>query len=345
MSDEPGLVSIVTPGEVGHETRRDAASVSGAAAEEDRPARITIAVVTYRRPVGLARLLEALGRLEFTQVQAPLCRVLVVDNEPQGSAAAVCQREKERLPWPLAYVHEPRRGISQARNAAVRHGLAEADWLAFIDDDEIPEPCWLDELLYAQNRYAADVVGGPVVPMFQEPPARWIIKGDFFAPLRYATGTRLDRAYTGNVLVSARVFREMPDPFDERFGLSGGEDVDFFRRVAGRGYRLVWADKALAHEWVPASRVTTGWLLRRAYRLGNNSGVSDRDLGTSAGTIARHTGTAIARIAKGLLLVLPSVFLGRHIAMKAARTAALGAGYLAGVLRLRYHEYRTMHGG
>jgi succinoglycan biosynthesis protein ExoM len=312
--------------------------------EEPRPARVTIGVVTYRRPLGLARLLDALSRLEFARVKAPACTVLVVDNDPEGSAATVCDREQERLPWPLAYVHEPRRGISQARNAAVRHGIAGADWLAFIDDDEIPEPCWLDELLHVQRTYAADVVGGPVVPMFQLPAAPWIVKGNFFALPRYTTGTSLDRVFTGNVLVSARVFREMPDPFDERLGLSGGEDVQFFRQVARRGYRLVWADEALAHECIPPSRVTAGWLLRRAYRAGNNSGVCDRDLGVSWGTVAGHTLRAIARIVKGLLLVPPSAFLGRHVVVKAVRTAALGAGYLAGVVRLRYDEYRTTHG-
>jgi succinoglycan biosynthesis protein ExoM len=144
--------------------------------------------------------------------------------------------------------------------------------------------------------------------------------------------------------VSARVFREIPDPFDEQLGLSGGEDVHFFRRVAGRGYRLVWADKAVAHEYVPTSRVTAAWLLRRAYRTGNIWGVCDRDLGASPVTIAQHTARAIARIARGILLGPPSVLLGRHVALQAARTAALGAGYLAGVVRLRYNEYRTTHG-
>jgi hypothetical protein len=226
----------------------------------------------------------------------------------------------------------------------VRHALGEADWLVFIDDDEIPEPSWLDELLYVQRHWDADVVGGPVVPKFQAPPPQWIVRGDFFTLPRYPTGTRLDRAYTGNVLVSTRIFREIPDLFDERLGLSGGEDIHFFRRVARRGYRIIWADQAIAHDVIPPSRMTGGWLIRRAYRTGNLWAVCDRDLDGSPALIARHTARSIARIVRGVLLAAPSILFGRHRALKAARSAALGAGYLAGVTGIRYNEYRTTHG-
>ena len=42
---------------------------------------------------------------------------------------------------------EGRRGIPQARNAAVAVALERADFVAFIDDDEVPSPLWLAELL------------------------------------------------------------------------------------------------------------------------------------------------------------------------------------------------------
>ncbi len=319
----------------------EATSFPGTSGIDTRTQRVTIAVVTYRRPLGLVRLLHGLRGLQFSKVAPPACRILVIDNDPEGSAAAICQEERDCLPWPLAYVVEPSRGISQARNAAVRHGIADADWLAFIDDDEVPQTCWLDELLHVQQTYGAHVVAGPVVPVFQEPPARWIINGNFFALPRYATGASLDRAYTGNVLVSTQVFHGMPEAFDERLGLSGGEDVHFFRRAAARGYRLVWADEAIAEEYIPPSRATASWLVRRAYRTGSIWGVCDRDLEASSVTIAHHTARSIARIVKGVLVGPPSFLLGRHLAIKAARTAALGVGYLAGLARLRYEEYRT----
>ena len=42
--------------------------------------------------------------------------------------------------------------------------------------------------------------------------------------------------------------------FDERMALSGGSDVELFRRFAAQGHSIVWADEAVVFEWVPRSR-------------------------------------------------------------------------------------------
>ena len=68
------------------------------------------------------------------------------------------------------YVHEPRPGISHARNRGVAE--AKGDFVAFIDDDELPAPNWLESLLLTQRTYRADVVLGPVRPVFDRPPRR-----------------------------------------------------------------------------------------------------------------------------------------------------------------------------
>ena len=41
------------------------------------------------------------------------------------------------LRHPLTYAIEKRRGIPQARNAALARVLGEVDWIAFVDDDEV----------------------------------------------------------------------------------------------------------------------------------------------------------------------------------------------------------------
>jgi glycosyltransferase involved in cell wall biosynthesis len=66
------------------------------------------------------------------------------------------------MPWPLRYVVEPRRGLSFVRNRAISEArAARADFVAFLDDDEVATAPWLTELLRVQGRYAADVVTGP----------------------------------------------------------------------------------------------------------------------------------------------------------------------------------------
>ena len=75
----------------------------------------------------------------------------------------------------------------------------------------------------------------------------------------------------GNVCVSRRCFEEMAAPhFDPAFALTGGEDREFFTRLKRAGKRFAWADEAVCHEHVPASRASLGWALSRAYRIGNS---------------------------------------------------------------------------
>src|SRR4051812_32400584 len=113
--------------------------------------KICVGIITYQRPEGLKRLLEGLNRLASDKCEAPSLEVIVVDNDPAGPACTFVEEASSDLNWPLKCFVEPRRGIPYARNALVARAQEEnADFIAFIDDDEVPEPFWLDELLYVQ---------------------------------------------------------------------------------------------------------------------------------------------------------------------------------------------------
>jgi succinoglycan biosynthesis protein ExoM len=302
---------------------------------------VALCVCTYRRPAGLRRLLDAVGRLRTERVGA--LEIVVVDNDPDGSARATCEQMADGMPFILRYVHEARRGISFARNRAVAEA-AQAEWIAFLDDDEEPESEWLDELLRVQVQYAADVVAGPVPPKYEAPAPRWVLRGRFHEAPRYPTGTPLPYADTGNVLVRASLFREFPAPFAPSLALAGGEDTHFFLRVAGAGHRIVWADEAVAWEWVPPSRVRLPWLLRRAFRRGNTWALLERELSPSPRVLALRILRGGGRIVRGAVLLPISAFRGWHAVVETLRGMCFGAGSLAGVAGYRYDEYRTTHG-
>ncbi|HWK89903.1 MAG TPA: glycosyltransferase, partial [Longimicrobium sp.] len=284
--------------------------------------------------------------LELSAVPAAEPWVVVVDNDPDGSARETCARLAPRLPWPLRYEHEPERGISAARNRAVAAARAlGAEWLAFIDDDEVPEPRWLDELLRVQARYDADVVSGPVIRRFEGPVPAWVHRGGLFELPRHATGDRVEHPGAGNVLIRMAVLEGMEAPFDPRYGLSGGEDTHLFLRLAAAGRRMVWADEAVAYEWLPASRARAGWLLRRVYRAANTWSRCERELRPEARVAAVRGAKGIARIALGAALLPVSWLGGRHMVVKSLWYVCFGAGNLTGLLDLRYDEYKVTHGG
>ena len=61
-------------------------------------------------------------------------RLIVADNDEEPSARASVDRLRETAPFEITYVHCPKSNISIARNACLTS--ADADFLAFIDDDE-----------------------------------------------------------------------------------------------------------------------------------------------------------------------------------------------------------------
>jgi glycosyltransferase involved in cell wall biosynthesis len=306
--------------------------------------RIAVCVITYRRPEGLKRLLNSLNGLVFDKYPPPDLQIIVVDNDPTGSAQAFCEGAKPYLRWPLRYCVESRRGIPYARNRAIASAGSDIDFVAFVDDDEVPLPSWMDELLYVQHSYDADVVYGAVLPYFVEGVPAWIVKGRFFehtfVRARYPTGHPLELADTNNVLLRTRVFGGMDKLFDERFALSGGSDTHFFMRVFRAGYKIVWAADARVHDWVPKNRANSRWILQRAYRLGNTRSLCELDLEPSGAGRVVPVIKGVGRIAQGLLLIPISPTQGRHALVGALHKICYGAGRLAGVLGVQYEEYR-----
>jgi GT2 family glycosyltransferase len=228
----------------------------------------------------------------------------------------------------------------------MREVLPQADWIAFIDDDEIPEPGWLDELLRVGAEHGADVVAGPVEPEFEEQPPAWVLEGRFLARPRRETGTPLDRAGTGNVVVRTTVLRSGDAWFDEAMAMTGGSDILFFRRLHRQGCRIVWADQAVVRERVPATRATTSWICRRAFRYGCSTTRIELVLGPAAWAVPRVMILAGYKVLKGVLFALPAAGLrGRAGWVKYLRLVCYGVGMLYGLLGGRYKAYQTVDGG
>jgi glycosyltransferase involved in cell wall biosynthesis len=196
--------------------------------------------------------------------------VVVVDNDrmESGREAVAGFVSKNRLD--VQYEIEPRQNIALARNLAWRK--AGGDLVAFIDDDEFPARDWLRNLLNTLEQYDASGVLGPVVPHFEYETPGWVKKGRFFDRPMHATGYKIPwrEARTGNVLLKKEIVPPTEEPFRQEFG-TGGEDVDFFRRMMEGGHGFVWCNEAVAFEVVPLSRCRRGYLLRRALLRGANS--------------------------------------------------------------------------
>lgn len=286
-------------------------------------AHICVCICTYKRPDLLRGLLRAVlgqrtdGRFSFS--------IVVADNDSAQSARSVIDEFSSGPDVRITYGVELEQNIAKARNKALE--LAIGDYLAFIDDDEIPGNDWLLSALDACSRLASDGVLGPVRPLYNGAPPEWLIRGRFFERPEPDTGhvLRWRETRTGNVLMKRDIVLGLGEPFRPSFG-NGGEDQDFFRRLIERGHVFAWCNEMAVMEHVPAERCTRSYLLRRALQRGQ----CERDLTDARG------------IAKSLLavplysLVLPfAQIAGHHHFMSYLVRLCDHAGKLMGVLGFR----------
>jgi succinoglycan biosynthesis protein ExoM len=300
--------------------------------------RVAVCICTFRRQKLLRELLHGLAKLTFRKVSVPQLEIVVVDTpDDSGSAQDIC--ETASLPWPIKYVIEPRRGLTYARNRAIAEAGA-VDFVALIDDDEVPSPQWLDEHLWAQAEFTADVVSGPALPKYTPEVADWVKGGGFFDRQVVATGTPRRSCPTNNVFVGTHVFERVPK-FDDAFALSGAEDTDFFLRVSNAGYRIVWSQEAAVFESVSAKRGTVAWILRREYQTGNGWIFAEATLDNRLRSWIFRFSKAWGHVLIGSAnAIWRSVLLDRAAVVRYLRRVSLGIGMLAALGGHRFLAYQ-----
>lgn len=320
--------------------RESRAARRGSTARTGERLRVAVCVATFRRPVWLRRTLLSLHDLDMEGTDAEVV-VVVVDNDARGSAAEVVRELEARIKWPILYVVEPRPGITYARNAALRAADA-VDLVAFLDDDEEATPRWLRELVFLHRSSGAPVVTGPVVPLFEEEPPSWITRGRFFERPRRPSGTLVEHAGTGNLLLRRTLLSELGEqPFDEAMALSGGEDTLLTMKLRRAGHAILWCDEAVVQEWVPSSRATASWLIRRAFRGGTAYALSESIVHRSGRLRVLRVVKGVARCIQGAgRVILGALTLRLDRIVAGAQTTALGVGMVMGVAGLRYEEYK-----
>ncbi|MGZ9100580.1 MAG: glycosyltransferase family 2 protein [Brevundimonas sp.] len=227
---------------------------------------VAVIVPTLRRPESLERALRSLFRQ--TGVADRVSAIVVVDNDPVGSATATVEALRASSPWPLVYVHAPRPGVATARNAGL--GATGAPLIAFLDDDEAAAPDWLSALLKAQAATGADVVFGPITGRAPDA-APWLkaYLEQFFGREGPERTGLIDAPFgCGNSLMVRSAALPGAAPFSTDADQAGGEDDALFAALAARGGRFGWAADARVEEFAPAHRATLTYALARAFAYG-----------------------------------------------------------------------------
>jgi Glycosyl transferase family 2 len=214
-----------------------------------------VVVPTVGRP-SLAALLAGLA----AGAGPPPARVLLVDDRPaaerdarplltcqaggDGPGQAVLESLPGGLEGRVQVLASGGAGPAAARNTGWR--AATSAWVAFLDDDVVPEPGWRVMLAADLEAAPPDLAGsqGRVrVPLPKgRRPTDWERNVLGLERARWATA---DLAYRRAALAAA-------GGFDERFRRAYREDTDLGLRLTGAGWRIEHGRRAVTHPVRPA---------------------------------------------------------------------------------------------
>jgi glycosyltransferase involved in cell wall biosynthesis len=231
------------------------------ASPEIAPPTVSVAICTKDRPERLDRLLATLEPFVCDPRPFPSVQVVVVDNNSSDHRT----RETVLARDGFSYTFEPRTGLDFARNAALQAATGEV--IAYLDDDVVVDPGWLDGL-YAAWRACPDAGGwtGLVLPFELQTVAQvdFERRGGFrrgFHKLLYGAeqhanalhpvsagsiGAGCNMAFDRRLLLELGGFDEA---LDTGAPLPGGGDLDIFYRVIRAGRRLGYEPRyAVRHQ-------------------------------------------------------------------------------------------------
>ena len=233
-------------------------------------------MATFNRADTLRRALDSIAKLTDSD---GLFRIeaVVIDNGSTDHTKQVVDSVAENCRFPIRYFFESQPGLPFARNRAVRESRGE--WIAFFDDDQLTDSGWLSSLYSTACAEQVSYVGGSrslLIEAEQQPAMTAYCRellGEVTDSVRSDYHVQ-NLPCTGNVLIHRSLF-ETYGLFDEKV-LDGGEDSDFFNRIAHAGIRGVYDPDAVVQHIIPQRRLERDYLELIAYRHGRH--VCRRDL-------------------------------------------------------------------
>jgi glycosyltransferase involved in cell wall biosynthesis len=191
--------------------------------------KISVVIPTYKRPALLVKCVQALCEQTFDKHEY---EIIVVSDGPDTETEKALKKCSQQL-WPaIRYVPLPKKkGPAAARNLGWKQ--ARAGFIAFTDDDCLPDPFWLSSLWQAWSRMdkpsMVAFAGKITVPLPSHPT-------DYernTANLETAEFVTANCACTKQALIGVR-------GFDEAFRMAWREDSDLH-------FKLIQHDIPLHH--------------------------------------------------------------------------------------------------
>ncbi|MGY1635540.1 glycosyltransferase family 2 protein [Geodermatophilus sp. SYSU D00742] len=264
--------------------------------------------------------------------------LLVVDHNPRLHARLTAE-----LPDVLVVENRDRRGLSGGKNTGV--AVSTGDLIAFLDDDAVAEPEWLEYLVAGFSDDDVAGVGGTTLPLWATARPRWFpTEFDWVVGCTF-TGRepgRVRNLLGGNACFRRRVF-DVAGGFPTDIGRTsrdsrplGCEETEFCIRVSHRlpSAVFLFEPRAVIGHRVPVPRERFAYFRSRCYAEGLSKAAVARSVGAADGLSVERSYTTVTLrrgVVRGLVDAAHGDLsgLGRSGAISTGLLAA-AAGYVRG---------------
>ena len=231
---------------------------------------ISVVVATYNRARLLANCLE---HLYDQSLKKSSYEVIVGDNASKDETPAVVEEFQNR-DWSLRYFYEKKQGLSYVRNTGFR--LANADWVAYIDDDSIPKDDWLQKLsLIIGTQKKAVIIGGQTFPIYEIEPPVWLKDLDLYtrsqgSRKRYLKSNNAPHVINGSNMTIKKSCLEEVGGFNINLGLKGkklrfGEDPECCMRIYKIHPFIYYDPDIIVYDFIPEECLNLLYTIRRRF--------------------------------------------------------------------------------
>jgi glycosyltransferase involved in cell wall biosynthesis len=292
----------------------------------------SVILCTHNHADRLERTLADLAALK--PPQAPW-EFLIIDNGCTDGTPALLARHAWPTGWNVRIVREEQLGLSNARN----RGIAEArgDYVIFMDDDETADPDWLCAYERLIRDKDPDAFGGRICVLFEDIRPAWLAdellgflgelnRAESIAPL-----TQPGTSFFGGNFGFRKSVCSAIGHFDAMLGRkgsdnTGGEEVEFYRRLLDAGFKVWWTPEAVIHHRIQAAKLERSYFHDLHYRMGRMEAIRKRGAGSRLPPV--YLFGQLLRAAQAVWREYRTS--GRNATLRKEMNVAYFLGYLAG---------------